>query len=394
MLNTFMFPGQGSQAKGMGGALFDRFADLTAQADAVLGYSIRALCVDDPRDELGRTQFTQPALYVVNALTYYAKCEDSGETPDFLAGHSLGEFNALLAAGCFDFEAGLKLVARRAELMSQARDGAMAAIVNASREQIERTLDEHGLVDTAIANDNTPSQLVISGPAHEIARAEALFQHDRVRYLRLNTSGAFHSKFMRPAQQAFAAHLQSFRLADPAIPVISNVSARPYENGRVSEGLAQQIASPVRWCESIRYLLALAAGRGEAIEFTELGHGDVLTRLVHTIRRQTPAPAAAPAAAATSARARPTPPGEPERLAQQTAAAPRASDSASASLGAAERVAAWNRDYPVGTRVRSSLIHDDVLETRTPATVLFGHRAAVYMKGYNGYFDLAEVTPA
>lgn len=102
MLNTFMFPGQGSQAKGMGGALFDRFADLTAQADAVLGYSIRALCVDDPRDELGRTQFTQPALYVVNALTYYAKCEDSGETPDFLAGHSLGEFNALLAAGCFD----------------------------------------------------------------------------------------------------------------------------------------------------------------------------------------------------------------------------------------------------------------------------------------------------
>ncbi len=100
MLNTFMFPGQGSQAKGMGGALFDRFADLTAQADAVLGYSIRTLCVDDPRDELGRTQFTQPALYVVNALTYYAKCEDSGETPDFLAGPSLGALHARRAAGC------------------------------------------------------------------------------------------------------------------------------------------------------------------------------------------------------------------------------------------------------------------------------------------------------
>ncbi|MGO4778772.1 acyltransferase domain-containing protein, partial [Lysobacter sp. 2RAB21] len=133
-MKTYMFPGQGSQARGMGGDLFDAYPELTAKADAVLGYSIKELCLEDPRRELGKTQFTQPALYVVNALSYYKRIQDTGETPDYLAGHSLGEFNALLAAECFDFETGLKLVKKRGELMSQATQGAMAAIVNATRE--------------------------------------------------------------------------------------------------------------------------------------------------------------------------------------------------------------------------------------------------------------------
>ncbi|MGX5873887.1 ACP S-malonyltransferase, partial [Burkholderia gladioli] len=374
MLKTLMFPGQGSQAKGMGAALFERFADLTARADAALGYSIRELCLDDPRDELNRTRYTQPALYVVNALAWQAWREDNAAqpTPDFLAGHSLGEFNALLAAGCFDFETGLKLVMKRGELMSEARDGAMAAIVNANREHIERTLAEHGLHDTAIANDNTPNQLVISGPVDEIERAEPLFQQERVRYLRLNTSGAFHSKFMRPAQQAFATFLQSFRLEDPAVPVISNVSARPYEAGTVADGLARQIANPVRWTESVGYLLALASTRGQEIEFVELGHGDVLTRLAHTIRRLAPSKPDLPS-------------GKPQESIAPvvTASVP----------NAAEQVADWNLRHPIGARVRSSRVPDDALETRSAAMVLFGHRAAVYMKGYNGYFDLQEVTP-
>jgi malonyl CoA-acyl carrier protein transacylase len=151
-MKTYMFPGQGSQARGMGGSLFDEFPELTAKADEVLGYSIKALCLEDPGRELNKTQFTQPALYVVNALSYYKRLKDSGETPDYVIGHSLGEYNALLAAECFDFETGLKLVKKRGELMSQATDGAMAAIVNASREQIAAVLKEKGFDKVDIAN--------------------------------------------------------------------------------------------------------------------------------------------------------------------------------------------------------------------------------------------------
>ena len=122
-----LFPGQGSQSKGMGAELFDRYPDWTAEADAVLGFSIRELCVDDPRGELGLTQFTQPALYVVNALTYRARQDDGGAVPDFVAGHSLGEYNALLAAGVFDFATGLRMVKRRGEIMGQVSGGGMAA---------------------------------------------------------------------------------------------------------------------------------------------------------------------------------------------------------------------------------------------------------------------------
>src|SRR3989337_2939421 len=129
-----MFPGQGSQAKGMGAALFDEFRELTAAADSILGYSIKELCLENPRGELNRTQFTQPALYVVNALTCFKKLEESGQKPDYFAGHRLGERNALLAAECFDFEVGLRLVRKRGELMSQVPKGAMAAILNATKE--------------------------------------------------------------------------------------------------------------------------------------------------------------------------------------------------------------------------------------------------------------------
>ena len=113
-MKVYMFPGQGSQSKGMGGDLFDRFKDMTEKADSILGYSIKELCLEDPRSELGKTQFTQPALYVVNALSYFSKIEEAGKAPDFVAGHSLGEFNALMAAQCFDFETGLKLVCKSA----------------------------------------------------------------------------------------------------------------------------------------------------------------------------------------------------------------------------------------------------------------------------------------
>ncbi|WP_046166735.1 ACP S-malonyltransferase [Chromobacterium vaccinii] len=376
-MKVFMFPGQGSQYKGMGGDLFDGFKDLADKADGILGYSLRELCIDDPRGELNQTRFTQPALYVVNALSYFRKLEEGSGKPDFLAGHSLGEFNALMAAGCYDFETGLKLVQKRGELMGEVSNGAMAAIVNAGKEEIESALAENGLSNVFIANYNTPSQIVISGQADEIARAEQLFQRGKMRYYPLNTSGAFHTRFMLPAKEAFSKFLKQFKFAKPQIPVIANYSARPYEDKKVADTLSRQIASTVRWSESIQYLLETAAERGQDAAFEEMGAGDVLTRLVYGIKQQMPASTGQAA----------------EKPAEEAAQAEQ-SASGQAKESAADKVAAWNRGHPIGSKVKTLMEGYPELETRTEAMVLFGHRAAVYMKGYNGYFDLDEVSPA
>ena len=353
-MKTCLFPGQGSQAKGMGRHLFDRFPDLTAQADQVLGYSIRELCVDDPRQQLNQTLYTQPAIFVVSALAWYEHLASHGK-PDFVAGHSLGEFNALLAAESFGFETGLRLVRKRAELMSAAADGAMAAVLNLDAADIEAILRDHGLDQIDIANLNAPSQTVISGAREQIARAAPLLEAGKGRCIPLNTSGAFHSRLMEPARQQFEAFLASFDFRAPAIPVIANITAQPYQPGAVAANLARQLTGTVRWHESIAYLLALDPGQ----QMVELGHGEVLTNLLKKIRSERQvAPVSAPAATVH------------------------------------ERVRDWNLRYPVGTRVRSAIVAGTVLATRTEAVVLFQHRPAVYLDGYQGYFDLDELQPA
>lgn len=395
-MKTYMFPGQGSQARGMGGSLFDTFPELTAKADEVLGYSIKELCLEDPRRELNKTQFTQPALFVVNALSYYKRVKESG-APDFLAGHSLGEFNALLAAECFDFETGLKLVKKRGELMSQTTEGAMAAIVNASREQIETLLKEKGLVDVDIANCNTPLQTVISGPTADIAACQDIFNFDKVMYVPLNTSGAFHSRLMIPAAQKFEAFLKKRKFSRPKIPVIANLTAQPYPDNAVVEYLSKQIHSSVLWSDTIHHLMSLSPD----MEFAEIGHGDVLAKMILKIKqiaakaaagKAPPAPAPAPAAPAAKSEPATAPAAAP------AAPAAKAADVAEAGTDrfaiAERKVADWNSRHPVGTRVKSRVTDHDALTTRTPAIVLFGHRAAVYMEGFNGYFDLDELSAA
>jgi malonyl CoA-acyl carrier protein transacylase len=377
-MKTFVFPGQGSQAKGMGAALFEEFQELTQTADEILGYSIKELCLDDPRGELNRTQFTQPALYVVNALSYRKKTSAADSKPDFLAGHSLGELNALLAAECFDFATGLRIVRRRGELMSQVANGSMAAVLNATEAEIAAVLASNGLSNLDLANYNTPSQIVISGPTEEITRAEPLFQQGKMLYHRLNTSGAFHSRFMRQVQEEFREFLTGCEFAAPRIPVVANVTARPYQRELICDTLASQLASTVRWCESVQYLLAVAAARGDTMQFEEAGHGEVLTKLCNTIRRQTPA-------GVLSAITMEAPSQQP--------ATPAPAAEAETPLDAHQKVARWNSTYPVGVRVKSLLADYANLETRTAAVVLFGHRPAVYMKGYNGYFDLDEIVP-
>ncbi len=278
-----MFPGQGSQKKGMAAELFEEFADMTAKADAILGYSIRELCVEDPKKQLMKTQFTQPALYTVNAFSFLAKQKEDGPKPDFLAGHSLGEYNALFAAGSFDFETGLRLVQKRGDLMSKAKPGGMAAVMRMDEEKIGAILKDKGLDAIDIANFNSPDQIVISGPKQEIERAQPIFEEigGERSCIIIKVGSAFHSRYMQEARDEFAAFLAAFDFADPNTPVISNVEARPYPPGKVKELLAAQITSSVKWTETVRYLM----GKGEE-DFVEIGPGRVLTGLTRQIRRK------------------------------------------------------------------------------------------------------------
>ena len=172
-MTAFVFPGQGSQKRGMGQGLFDEVREYSAvekDVDAILGYSLRKLCLEDPDNRLKETQFTQPCLYVVNALHYY-KAASQGTRPAYVAGHSMGEYNALLAAGVFDFLTGLRLVKKRGELMSEAKNGGMGAVLGLSSTIIKNAIVEYGLQTLDVANFNTPSQTVISGPVEDIRRA-------------------------------------------------------------------------------------------------------------------------------------------------------------------------------------------------------------------------------
>jgi malonyl CoA-acyl carrier protein transacylase len=263
----------------MGEGLFEQFPDLTEIANAELGYSIKELCLADPREELIRTEFTQPALFTVNALTYRKVQAETGRVPDFVAGHSLGEYNALLTAGAFDFRTGLKLVKKRGELMSQATGGGMAAVIGLSKEQILDVIQRSGFNRISIANLNAPQQTVITGPKADVLAIQTQFERAGARLYRpLNVSGAFHSPFMQPARQEFEASLKSATFKPLQIPVISNAEAAPYPSERIAELLAQQITSPVRWVESMQYLMKLPSPT-----FEEIGPGNVLKSLLRQI---------------------------------------------------------------------------------------------------------------
>lgn len=269
-MKVFLYPGQGAQRIGMGAGLFEAFPDLVAQADSILGYSIAELCLNGPMDRLTRTNFTQPALYVVSALKTLQQAAEGGG-PDLVLGHSVGEYVALFAAGVVEFDAGLRLVQKRGALMDRAQGGGMAAIVGLEATRIDEVIQRYGLADVFAANFNTPRQIVLSGKREAVIAAEPLFREAGAsHYVVLQVGGAFHTPFMAEARSDFAAFVAGIPFAAPRIPVISNVTARPHDPATIRDRMIEQITAPVRWSESIRWLLA----KGLRFEdFTEIGDG-------------------------------------------------------------------------------------------------------------------------
>jgi len=264
----------------MGNDLFDKYLEHTRLADEILGYSIKDLCLNDPEGLLGETQFTQPALFVVNALEYLEKIQNDPK-PDYVAGHSLGEYSALFAAGVIDFATGVKLVKIRGTLMSQVANGGMAAVLGLDKSQIMEVLEKNGLENVYLANENAPNQIVISGDRESINEAKPYFEEaGAMAYTILKVSGAFHSIYMETVKEEFAQYLNSFELQEPELPVIANLTARPYKGSELKNTLVNQIISPVRWTDSMIYLLDQGVDN-----IIQLGPGAVLNGLTRNIKR-------------------------------------------------------------------------------------------------------------
>ena len=280
MSRIYLFPGQGSQRKGMGADVFPKFPEETAAADAILGYSVAQQCIDDPGDKLSQTEYTQPLLFTVCALMYLDTLRETGNKPDMVAGHSVGEFAALFAAGVFDFATGLRLVQKRGELMSRAVGGGMAAVVGMTPEEIQGVLQAAGFTTIDVANLNSPKQSVISGLKDDVLAVQSAFEAAGAKkFVPLDVSGAFHSRYMRPSQAEFESFARTFTFAAPTVPVIANVTARPYEAAQIVDNMTRQITSPVRWVESMQYAL-----QQPEPTFEEIGPGNVLTALLRQIK--------------------------------------------------------------------------------------------------------------
>ena len=284
MKSVWVFPGQGTQRKGMGAGSFERHAHLVEQADALLGYSLRELCLEDPRGVLDMTEYTQPALFAVSALAFLDRRDSGAKLPDYFAGHSLGEFTALFAAGAFDFGTGIALVAKRGELMSKAPRGAMAAVIGFDHGKVRSLLAANGMDSVDVANINSASQVVIAGPYERIASCERVFIEAGARFMMLKVSAAFHSRYMRNAQDEFERFIAERTLHPLSANVVSNRTARLYPRHDYASLLTDQITHAVDWYESISWLLSQGV---ETLE--EIGPGEVLTNLFYKIRQ---APAA------------------------------------------------------------------------------------------------------
>jgi len=288
---AFLFPGQGAQAVGMGRALAEAHPaarEAFATADRVLGIPISALCWNGPEDELRKTVNTQPAL-LTHSIAAWRLVDAAGVKPEAVAGHSLGEYSACVAAGALEFEDALRLTQRRGALMYQAgldRPGTMAAILGLTREQVETVCAEASAAGVVVpANLNAPGQVVISGTLEGIEKACELAKAAGARRaIRLEVSGAFHSPLMTSAATGLAEALDAVEIRDARCPIVANVSAAPVQRASdIRAALKAQLLGAVRWEDSMRALLA--GGISGAVE---LGTGRVLRGLLRTVNAETP----------------------------------------------------------------------------------------------------------
>ena len=278
-MKAYVFPGQGSQHVDMGKTLFGEFPELVKRINSNLGYSIEELCTDKDTTRLNNTLYTQVALYVVNALAYFSTLREDADRPEVVAGHSLGEYNALLAAEVFDFFTGLELVKQRASLMSKANGGAMAAVVGLDANLVEAVLEKHQLKNVGVANINSFKQLVISGVAEEVNRSVNYFKEAGAKaVVPLKVSGAFHSRLMVEAEEAFGDFMKQFTFSKPRIRVMSNYTGQEYRESDLFSCLKKQISNPVQWCR-----LASTLDK-EGADFREVGPGTVLTGIIKNIK--------------------------------------------------------------------------------------------------------------
>src|SRR5947209_5311574 len=286
---AYIFPGQGSQYSGMGRELAEKYKasrQVFEEADDALGFSISLLCFEGTAEELQLTENTQPAILTTSIATLRAMKSEGFKAADFVAGHSLGEYSALVAAGALSLTDAVRTVRLRGRFMQEATpvgSGAMAAVIGADVGTVEEACNEAAQNEVCSpANINSPNQIVIAGSAQAVDRAVALLKERwGKRAIKLSVSAPFHCALMLPAQERLAAELEKIEFNDLRLPLITNVDAAAIRLGiDARDALIRQVSSPVRWLESVQLLIQ------EGVEmFVEVGPGKVLCGLVRQIER-------------------------------------------------------------------------------------------------------------